>query len=731
MIETIISTSKNRRFDRRQMLFIVFSFCMVTTLFFLIARGVSMANAGKLDGFRPGNIMSDYVMGNYKSMTESEIQAFLKSKNSCNNTNIQLAKQYSNYQYHIENGHFVCMADERFDGETAAHIIYQAAQDYKINPQVLIVLLQKEQSLVTDTWPNHVQYRAATGYGCPDTAACSKKYYGFKNQVRRAAELFRTVLNGGWTNYPLGNNYVQYSPNAACGGTTVKIENLATSALYRYTPYQPNAASLAAGYGRGNDCSAYGNRNFYLYFLDWFGNPQGFSATNTNLPSDDYLIVLEGDYSKVLQLDTDSKENGVKFMMASRDTADTFRLQKNASGTYTLIDLHTNKAVNIPNAQAINGVVLNQHDSNNSSAQQWKLYDNGDGTYSIASAINKELVLTIDMDEESSSYKRLILSYYNYSPNQSFRFVQAKQKIVNGEYYIGSKYNNKVFDVHIAGNYNIWGYSRNNTPAQRWQVTFNSEKGLYSIRNALTNRYLTATAKTSSSNVSANTDSKDCKQLWYILQIEEGYYELVSSCSGLAIDYAVFQNNNIQLWSRNNTTAQRWKFNSTSNTPTATPSTPNTPSAPSTPAPSSTPAASQRLADGQYYIISAYNTRYVFDLHVIDRYNLWGYPRNNTLAQRWKLTYKASADAYTINSAYNNRGLDISSIRSGTNVFAHTPNSNCSQLWRIIDKGSGNYEIVSKCSDKVAIDYAVNNNHNIQLWSRNNTLAQKWRFVKI
>jgi uncharacterized protein with LGFP repeats len=52
----------------------------------------------------------------------------------------------------------------------------------------------------------------------------------------------------------------------------VFIYNQATAGLYNYTPYQPNAAALRAGYGSGDDCSAYGNRNFYSYFTDWFGS---------------------------------------------------------------------------------------------------------------------------------------------------------------------------------------------------------------------------------------------------------------------------------------------------------------------------------------------------------------------------------------------------------------------------------------------------------------------------
>lgn len=249
------------------------------------------AEAASLANFDPGYIISDWQMSNYTSMTEAEIQDFLWKKGKCYNTSFSAVGTRVDYfsdstpptTWHVKDGHTVCLAEEDMNGETAAHIIWQTAQDYKINPQVLIVLLQKETGLITDPIPNSWDYQRATGYGCPDTAACSSKYYGFKNQIRNAAALFRTVLDGGWTNYPLGENYVQYNPNAACGGSVVNIRSLATSALYRYTPYQPNAGALAAGYGTAS-CGAYGNRNFYLYFQDWFGGityEAGFVALTT------------------------------------------------------------------------------------------------------------------------------------------------------------------------------------------------------------------------------------------------------------------------------------------------------------------------------------------------------------------------------------------------------------------------------------------------------------------
>ena len=281
-----------RRSHSKDIFKVLFIFTFVAAFTFLALRLPKTTTAVSHADFRAGNIISDYVMSKSDSMSVEEIQSFLTQRGNCNDTNTWRANNYPSYHYHIKDGRFVCLANERFalsgtnygdlleDGEesaTAAEIIYSVAQEYKINPQVLLVLLEKEQGLISDSWPNSRQFKVATGYGCPDTAPCNEKYYGFKNQLSKAAELFRTVLDGGWTNYPLGENYIYYNPNSSCGGSTVNIENLATSALYRYTPYQPNEAALSVGYGTAS-CGAYGNRNFFYLFVDWFGDP---TITNT------------------------------------------------------------------------------------------------------------------------------------------------------------------------------------------------------------------------------------------------------------------------------------------------------------------------------------------------------------------------------------------------------------------------------------------------------------------
>ena len=269
----------------KHLLLCVFTFFMISSLAFLMTKNLKKIHAYDFSNFNPGNIISDGVMSNANAMSVEEIQRFLTSKNACKDTNIAKAKSYPGLRYHIENGHFVCLSEETFEyngqKQTAAQVIYDAARDFQINPQVLIVLLEKEQGLITDTWPNHIQYRSATGFGCPDTAECDSKYYGFRNQVRNTASMFRSVLSGGWTNYPVGKNYIQYHPNPNCGGSVINIENRATSALYRYTPYQPNVGALA-NYPGTSYCGAYGNRNFYVTFRQWFGSPNLFVLGDMN-----------------------------------------------------------------------------------------------------------------------------------------------------------------------------------------------------------------------------------------------------------------------------------------------------------------------------------------------------------------------------------------------------------------------------------------------------------------
>jgi len=160
-------------------------------------------------------------------------------------------------------------------------------------------MLQKEQCLVTSFSPSASAYRSAMGYGCPDSSVCDTQYYGFFNQVYKAARQFKR-----YAAYPTDYTYragrvnaILFNPNTACGSGQVYIENQATAGLYIYTPYQPNAAALASLYGSGDSCSAYGNRNFWRDYTDWFGSTQiGANLVRTVADPTVYLATADQKY---------------------------------------------------------------------------------------------------------------------------------------------------------------------------------------------------------------------------------------------------------------------------------------------------------------------------------------------------------------------------------------------------------------------------------------------------
>lgn len=266
---------------------------LAQTVLLMLNRPVEALSGSQ---FKAGHIIDNHLFFDGNTMTPSEIQAFLNAKvPDCDENGdimynaTQTRKQYAasqgvstpfeclkNYKQNTparpgESG--LCSALSAKSNRNAAYIINDVAGACGINEKVLLVLLQKEQSLVTDDWPWPIQYRSATGYGCPDGAPCDSEYYGFFNQVYMAARQFKRYAADPthYNHRAKASNSVRYHPNISCGSSTVYIENQATAGLYNYTPYRPNSAALNNLYGTGNSCSSYGNRNFWRMYNDWFG----------------------------------------------------------------------------------------------------------------------------------------------------------------------------------------------------------------------------------------------------------------------------------------------------------------------------------------------------------------------------------------------------------------------------------------------------------------------------
>lgn len=730
MHQPFLENLKNEFHKSRVIVFAVFCFCMAATFSFLATSHPINTSAAPVQGFNPGNIISDGVMADYNSMTVEEIQAFLTSKNSCKNTDRELyeyqSKVYKTVSWHwsdtADNGHFVCLSEERFGegttigtGQTAAEIIYEAAQASRINPRVLIVLLEKEQGLISDTFPHSGQYRSATGYGCPDTAACDSKYYGFKNQVLRAAELFRYTLDNGYYLYPENKSgvFVAYNPSSACGGTNVLIENRATAALYRYTPYQPNAAALAAGYGNGDACSAYGNRNFYLLFTDWFGSTQAkVDATGITIPDGEYSLAAKTSSDRALAV------SGTNAQLAALNTADKsqrWRFERDASsGAYKITHVATNKVLDLYSNATSAGTNIQIYASDNSCGQRWKVYRTSDGYITLESACATGMV--VDLASATQANANVQLNIFNKSTATQQWTLRVGQTVANGIYTIALNSDSSK-SLDISGTFrdgaNIQLWNANHTAAQQWQITYNSKGDYYTIQNPSSKRVLDVSGTMKDgANIQLWYSNNTCAQQWQIVPTSSSHYAIVSVCSpGYAIDLSGASSSNgsnIQLWHYNATAAQQWQI-----TPASTP------------------------ADGVYTIETNLAEQKVVDLlgggaKDGDNAQLWY--ANATAAQQWQITRNPSEGYYTITNPKSGKVLDAasSSPKTSTNVRTWSSKDSCTQKWYIVESKENIYTLHSACDTGYVLDVSgpAKTGANIQLWYANATAAQQWQFHK-
>ncbi len=218
-------------------------------LFFLATNGALALT------FNPDFIISDEEMLDRSSMSLSEIENFLRAKGG----------YISNHTFKNADGIY----------KSAAEIIYEAANNFDceninlssnptreeklkkckivgINPKALIVLLQKEQSLIDEISPTQRQLDWAVGYGCPDGGGCNSRWEGFGKQVNSASLQFYDYMENP-QNYSYKAGGIYTVSNTGRDPILVKPQNQATAALYNYTPHV-----------------YYGNFNFFKLWMKYF-----------------------------------------------------------------------------------------------------------------------------------------------------------------------------------------------------------------------------------------------------------------------------------------------------------------------------------------------------------------------------------------------------------------------------------------------------------------------------
>lgn len=177
-----------------------------------------VANQNQSSGGGTGNDQYDpntlITETNYRSqdMTVTEIQSFLDKQDG------SLA-------------HYSAL-DHAGVRKTTAQMIADAGKAFNISPRVILITLQKEQSLLSDAHPSQNAYNWAMGCGKADTRTYYK-YQGFGKQI-------------WWGAYKLDYNSVPWHAGITMkiDTSTVRPTNGATYSLYKYTPHLRGTSSF-------------------------------------------------------------------------------------------------------------------------------------------------------------------------------------------------------------------------------------------------------------------------------------------------------------------------------------------------------------------------------------------------------------------------------------------------------------------------------------------------------
>jgi LysM repeat protein len=259
------------------------------------------AEAANPAWFNPGQIISDSAFYTAGTMSVADIQRFLNGKVAACRADASRPGCLKDYRLStpaVTGTAGRCASLPAKTNISAAEIIHDVSIACGISPKVLLVKLQKEQGLITSTNPSPRAYEFALGMDCPDTpAGCSAASAGFFWQLYKGAGQLQWYSNpaGSFTWLKPGRTISRpyQANNAGCGSQSFVLENKATAALYYYTPYVPNQTALGNLYGVGDVCSAYGNRNFFRDYTDWFGSPIGGSFLLKGDAADVFMIVNE------------------------------------------------------------------------------------------------------------------------------------------------------------------------------------------------------------------------------------------------------------------------------------------------------------------------------------------------------------------------------------------------------------------------------------------------------
>lgn len=468
------------------------------------------------------------------------------------------------------------------------------------------------------------------------------------------------------------------------------------------------------------------------------------AAENRNVLADGtYTISTLLNSNYVLDVKDGSTSNGANIQLyeANDTAAQQFKVSHDSQGYVTFTNVKSGRVLDLNGAIVKDAGNIQQYTSNRTRAQKWIVKQDGNG-YVVMSAINPNYILDLNGGSVrngsniqlhsvtgSNSQRWNITKYVSKEQRINNLAAQNKNAISDGVYEIRSaKNNNFTLDVNSASSRNganIQLYLRNGTQAQAFRVSHDSQ-GFVTFTNVNSGKVidLDGAITKNGRNIHQYASNGTRAQKWIVQKSGSGYAIVSAIDTSFALDIrngSVYSGSNIQLYKSNNTAAQQWTFNRYVTERERCDS-----------------YASQnkdRMADGVYYIK---NQNVGFALDVADG-SLYGganvqlYSLNKTNAQKWKITHDSTGYV-----SFQNVGSGMYLTASGSgrtaNVYQQKQTNNYNQKWIVMFDNNQNLRIVSALNSTMVLDVKdgkIRRCSNIQLYTSNNTNAQKWVFEYI
>ena len=345
--------------------------------------------------------------------------------------------------------------------------------------------------------------------------------------------------------------------------------------------------------------------------------------------------------------------------------------------------------------------------------------------------VRSKVASSVDIPGGSAADSTAIQLYSgNGSKAQQFTFTRQS----DGSYEIVNVNSGKALDVRngVAENNAIaQQYSQNNSQAQRWFIR-DSGAGYY-LQSALGNWVLDLSGGNTANGAAIRlyTPNGTASQLFVVsssdVNIATGVSMIITSVANkkLVTDVTSASTANrarVQLYSSNNTNAQKYRFES--------------------------------IGNGTYKIVNI-NSGKVLDVSSGSTANgaaLQQYTSNNTVAQQWTVRNYGSGNIALV-SVNANKAVDIpgGNAVQQAQLQLYSPNGTVAQQWLVAkapltlherlnetaakhrqDLPDGTYTFGSKLnmSMKMDVSGASRSNYgNVQIWAGNGTNAQKWKVM--